>query len=131
MSIFLITVLILLLAGAFITSLLSDRQGKWAITGATVVLAIILVVWILANRNLPLSLVLVDWSSVDSTSPWLLLVDEINWQISFYFLLLMEALLLTQARFNLVEPTPQSFSEQLFLPLTLVATAVVLVAVWS
>lgn len=131
MSIFLITVLILLLAGAFITSLLSGRRGKEAITGATVVLAVILVVWILANRNLPLSLVLADWSPVEPASPWLLLVDEINWQISFYFLLLMEALLLTQARFNLALPTTQSFSEHLYLPLTLVATAVVLLAVWS
>lgn len=131
MSLFLITVLILLLAGAFITYLLSERQRKVATTGATIVLAITLIFWILANRNLPHSFVLADWSPVDSASQWLLLVDEINWQISFYFLLLMEALLLTQARFNLAGPTPQSPVERLFLPLTLVATAVVLLAVWS
>ncbi len=132
MSIFLIIVLILLLAGAIVTYLLSGRQGKEATTGAIVVLAITLIVWILANRFLPLSFVLADWSPMGSTSQWLLLVDNINWQISFYFLLFFEALLLTQSRFNLPHTTAaQSFGERLFLPLTLVLTAIVLLAIWS
>ncbi|KPK04580.1 MAG: hypothetical protein AMJ56_17155, partial [Anaerolineae bacterium SG8_19] len=100
MSIFLIIVLILLLAGAIVTYLLSGRQGKEATTGAIVVLAITLIVWILANRFIPLSFVLADWSPMESTSQWLLLVDNVNWQISFYFLLFLEALLLTQSRYG-------------------------------
>ena len=91
-----------------------------------------LIVWILANRFLPLSFFLADWSPMGSTSQWLLLVDNINWQISFYFLIFIESLLLTQSRFNLPHNTAaQSFGERLFLPLTLVLTAIVLLAIWS
>lgn len=132
MSIFLIGSLSVLLVGAAIVALLAWHRPQVAPLSTGIVLAVALLVWLVAGQNLPLGSPPSDVESAAAISPGYWRVNAPAWQLSFFFLLMMESIVVVSlARYERDDwSQDQSVRQRVVFPAVLLTSAAALLTVW-
>lgn len=132
MSVFLIGSLGVLLAGTAIVALLAWRRPQFAPLSTGIVLAVTLLVWLVAGQNLPLGPLPGDLQAAVTISPGNWRVNAPAWQLSFFFLLMMESIVVVSLshyeRRDWIRD--QSVRQKAVFPAILLTSAAALLTVW-
>ena len=133
MSIFLISSLGVILVGAAIVSLLAVRRPRFAGPSTGITLGLALLVWLVAGQNLPLGSGLSEGQDASGLLSAIWRVDATGWQLSFYLLLMMEAVVIASlAHFDRRDWTQgQSPRARILFPAILLVSAAALLTVWT
>ena len=133
MQSFLVVILGSILAGAFISNFLARRHYIYGQIAALCANTIVLVLWLLVYRSLPIILNSSQNVTTNYIVSWSFSIDQASWQLCLCLLLLAEALLLIDLpgfEFNDVQ-TSSSLARHARLPLILILTGVAFLATWS
>jgi hypothetical protein len=133
MSFFLILFLIFLMAGAGITAYTAHREHKYSnLTGAAIILGI-LILWVIAGRQLPLQLESKVNPAILSPPSWNLYVDEATWQLTLVTILLAAGVILAiDIRNRVFGPINESHHiKAQTTPLIFLLLAATILALWS
>ncbi|HSG16785.1 MAG TPA: hypothetical protein VLE70_10760 [Anaerolineae bacterium] len=133
MSLFPILSLSVILAGAAIVGLLAWFRPRFAPVSSGIVLGLALLLWLIAGQNLPLGKLPDDGASMAVAMSPYLHVDAIGWQLSFYLLLLMMAVVVgSLSHFDKLQLVrTQTIRQKALFPAILLVCAAALLTLWT
>jgi len=133
MSFLLISCFSVLTLGAIIVAVLSWLNLRWAPHVTATILALELVLWLIAGQSLPLGSLTNESHAAFGLWPANWYVDATGWQLSFFFLLMVEAVVAASLAYYERQNWTDGYTvrKRVLFPSILLTSAAALLTIWT